>query len=380
MKRLTGAGAIVVLLSLTGCGIVPQPRGHVVLEQEMNKSDVAAILKHYRDVRNAAIGLLDPKPLSIVEGGPMLAIDSGSFEVSQRLSRTESEDERELQVTTIETPAFSSYPLWFMVTAFDPAARVDVVQIFERKTPVDPWLLVAAPQTVPSTQLPSVRHDGDGRAVRVAPSNGKGMAMSPQAAAETYAKALGSMSDTGTGVVRDDFIRKMRSAFVQANSLEGVSVSQTWAAERVQQALRTEDGGALVWVTLLRLDSYSVQPGIKVSWPSGSAQQAFLANGISNTGKLRYYHQVLLYLPGGDQKPRALGQYGGVVSADAQASLSPVTVPGSSDPFQFPSSSSSGAPSPGPSATPSANPIQVPSSVPSVNPNSSDPFSNPQPN
>lgn len=375
MKRAVALVGTIALLA--GCGMVPQPRGHVEMEQAVDKADVSQILDHYRDVRNTAIGLLDAKPLSIVESGPMLAIDSGSFEVSQRLSRTESEDERELQVTTIEAPSFSRYPLWFMVTAFDPSARVDVVQIFERRTPVDPWLLVAAPQTVPSTRLPSVRHDGNGRAVRVAPSNGKGMAMSPQAAAAAYARALGSMSDTSGDVERDDFIRKMRSAFVQANRLEGVTVTQTWAAEKVEHALRTDDGGALVWVTLLRLDNYNVQQGIKVSWPAGSPQQAFLANGISNTGKLRYYHQVLLYLPGGQQKPRALGQYGGVVSADAQAALSPIT-PGSDDPFAIPSSDST--PTPGPTATYSPAPIQLPTSGASIDPNSSDPFANPQRN
>jgi hypothetical protein len=375
MKRAVALVGTIALLA--SCGMVPQPRRHVEMEQAVDKADVSQILDHYRDVRNTAIGLLDAKPLSIVESGPMLAIDSGSFEVSQRLSRTESEDERELQVTTIEAPSFSRYPLWFMVTAFDPSARVDVVQIFERRTPVDPWLLVAAPQTVPSTRLPSVRHDGNGRAVRVAPSNGKGMAMSPQAAAAAYARALGSMSDTSGDVERDDFIRKMRSAFVQANRLEGVSVTQTWAAEKVEHALRTDDGGALVWVTLLRLDNYNVQQGIKVSWPAGSPQQAFLANGISNTGKLRYYHQVLLYLPGGQQKPRALGQYGGVVSADAQAALSPIT-PGADDSFAFPPSDST--PTPGPTATYSPAPIQLPTSGASIDPNSSDPFSNPQRN
>lgn len=358
-RAIAWVGALAVLM---GCGVVPQPRRNVEMEQAIDKSDVAEILDHYRDVRNTAIGLLDAKPLSIVEGGPMLAIDSGSFEVSQRLSRTESEDERELQVTTIEAPSFSKYPLWFMVTAFDPAARVDVVQIFERRTPVDPWLLVAAPQTVPSTRVPSVRHDGDGHAIRVSATNGKGMEMSPQQAANAYSRTLGSMSDTAGDVERDDFIRKMRSAFVQANSLEGVSVTQTWAAEKVDHALRTKDGGALVWVTLLRLDKYTVQPGIKVSWPWGSAQQAFLADGISNTGKLRYYHQVLLYLPGGKEKPRALGQYGGVISADAQAALSPDAAGG--DPFDFPTvGSTPGAtsvPTPKPSSTPS-NPSSTPS-------------------
>jgi hypothetical protein len=322
------------------------------LEQAANKADVTAILDRYREVRNTAISLLDAKPLSIVETGPMLAIDSGSFAVSQRLTRTQSEDERQLQVASVETPMFSKYPLWFMVTAYDPAARVDLVQIFERTTPVDPWLLVAAPQTLPATELPGLRHDGSDHVIPVAASNGKGMKMSPQHAAAAYAKALGSMTGQSTGIARDDFIHKMRTAFDQANRLEGVRVTQTWAAERVEHALRTDDGGALVWVTLLRLDTYNVQPGIKVSWPAGSPQQAFLTNGISGSGKLRYYHQVLLQLPGGDGEPRAIGQYGGVVGADAQAALSPVPAPGQVGggpaPFPVPNASPTPPPAQGP--------------------------------
>ena len=328
--------------TLSGCGSIPQPRRNVALEQSANPTDVAQILDRYREVRNTAISLLDPKPLSIVESGPVLAIDSGSFDVAQRLSRTQPEDERQLQVSSVETPKFTQYPLWFMVTAFDPASRVNIVQIFERLTPVDPWLLVAAPQTLPATQLPGLRHDDD-HVIPVAGANGKGMSMSPQSAAASYAKALASMSGS-SAVARDDFIKKMRTSFDQANRLEGVRVTQTWAAERVQHALRTDDGGALVWVTLLRLDTYTVQPGIKVSWPEGSPQEAFLASGISGTGKLRYYHQVLLHVPGGSKgEPRALGHYGGVVSANAQAPLSPI-LPGSDplapvDPFPIPTTS-----------------------------------------
>jgi hypothetical protein len=357
--------AVAAVVALSGCGSIPQPRGDMKLEQTANKADVAEILDRYREVRNAAISLLDPKPLSIVESGPMLAIDSGSFAVAQRLSRTQSEADRQLQITSVETPTFSKYPLWFMVTAYDPSARVNLVQIFERSTPVEPWLLVAAPQTIPSTELPGLRHDGQGHVIPVPASNGKGMKMSPQVAAAAYAKALGSMTGKPTGVVRDDFIRKMRTAFDQANRLEGVRVTQTWAAEHVEQALRTDDGGALVWVTLLRLDTYTVQPGIKVSWPAGSPQQAFLANGISSSGKLRYYHQVLLYLPGNDGEPRALGQFGGVVGADAQAVLAPVQAPsqvgaeaGGPPAFPLPaptggtpSLGSAGAPSPTPSSS-----------------------------
>jgi hypothetical protein len=314
MRRLAAVVAALALL-LSACAI-PAERDNVKpAKRAADQTDVDAIFSRYRAVRNAAIGLLDPKPLSTVESGPVLAIDTGSFEVSQRLSTTQDEESDQLVVTDVQTPSFATYPLWFMATAYDPAGKVNRVQIFQRDSAVDPWLLVAAPQTVVTTELPALRHDGDGAALSVAPSSSAGMAMSPQEAADAYARALGSTTPTNE-VAQDDFIRQMRDSFDANSSLEGVGVTQDWAAEKVEHSLRTDDGGALVFLTLLRLDSYEVQPGVTVSWPPGSPQEAFLAEGISTSGKLRYYHQVLLYLPGGDGRPRALGQYGGVVGAD----------------------------------------------------------------
>ncbi|MGA9102093.1 hypothetical protein [Aeromicrobium sp.] len=314
MRRLSLVVAAALLLS--ACAAIPSHRDDPTQSKvAAAQSDVDAIYDRYRAVRNAAIGLLDPKPLSTVESGPVLAIDSGSFEVSQRLSTTQDEESQGLVVTDVQTPSFSKYPLWFMATAYDAAGKVNRIQIFERESAVDPWLLVAAPQTVVSTELPQLRHDGRGSALAVSPSSSTGMAMSPQDAADAYAQALGATSPSST-VEQDDFIRQMRDSFDANSKLEGVGVTQDWAAEKVEHALRTEDGGALVFLTLLRLDTYDVQPGVTVSWPAGSPQEAFLADGISSSGKLRYYHQVLLYLPGGDKRPRALGQYGGVVGAD----------------------------------------------------------------
>jgi len=315
MRRLSAAVAVVALL-LSACASVPAERNDSKVEKRAAvQADVDAIFDRYRAVRNAAIGLLDPKPLSTVESGPVLAIDTGSFEVSQRLSTTQDEESQQLVVTDVQTPSFTKYPLWFMATAYDPAGKVNRIQIFQREAAVDPWLLVAAPQTVVSTELPALRHDGDGAALAVSPSSSTGMAMSPQEAADAYARALGSRG-LSSEVAQDDFIRQMRDSFDANSSLEGVGVTQDWAAEAVEHALRTDDGGALVFLTLLRLDTYEVQPGVTVSWPAGSPQEAFLAEGISSSGKLRYYHQVLLYIPGGDKRPRALGQYGGVVGAD----------------------------------------------------------------
>ncbi len=153
MRRL----AVLVLicaLALSACA-VPHKRGNVSVEKTAaRKSEVTSVFNQYRKVRNTAIELLDAKPLSIVESGPVLAIDSGSFEVSQRLAKTQKQDTAAVEVTDVETPRFKKYPLWFFAVVRDAKAGVNRVQIFERDTAVEPWLLVASPETLADTPIP----------------------------------------------------------------------------------------------------------------------------------------------------------------------------------------------------------------------------------
>ena len=317
MRRL----ALLVLtcaLVVSACA-VPHRRGDVTLEKTAaRKAEVTDVFRQYRKVRNTAIELLDAKPLSIVESGPVLAIDSGSFEVSQRLAKTQKQDTGSVEVTDVQTPRFAKYPLWFFAVVRDAKAGVNRVQVFERATAVEPWLLVASPETLADTPIPDIRHEGS-QAMTVKPGDGVGMSMSATEAAQAYAKTLADPDSPDARKVADDaFIKQMRTTAENNSKLSGVRFSQSWASDDVKFVLRTTDGGALAFVTLLRLDTYQVKNGLTVSWPAGTPQQAFLSSGISSSGKLRYYHQVLLYIPGGNGKPRAIGQYGGVVSADSQ--------------------------------------------------------------
>lgn len=315
MKRLSVL--IGCLLVLSACA-VPHQRGDLSVEKNAARaSEVKSVFDRYRSVRNTAISLLDPKPLSTVESGAVLAIDSGSFEVSQRLAQKLKKRTSAVDVADLLTPRFTTYPLWFLAVVRDRDLGVNRVQIFERESAVDPWLLMASPETVAATALPELRRSDGDVVVRVKANDSSGMSMSAQQAAETYAKVLadGSLADADK-VAADSFISQMRSAAATNSDLKDVAFSQTWDAEKVRYVLRTSDGGALAFVTLRRLDTYKVKDGLTVSWPKGTPQQAFLSTGISSSGKLRYFHQVLLHIPGGNGKPRALGQYGGVIGAD----------------------------------------------------------------
>lgn len=316
MKRIVVVAS--ALLVLSGCAI-PHERSSLPVEKTAARTaEVDEVFERYRTVRNAAIKLLDPKPLSTIESEAVLDIDSGSFEVSQRLAEKQKQDTSAIDVARVLTPEFSKYPLWFLAVVRDRAKGINRIQVFERAAAADPWLLVATPETVAETELPELRTDGS-RVFTVKPDNKKGMSISAQDAATAYAATLGDAnSPEADRIVNDSFIRQMRAAAEANAGLSGVTFSQAWNAEDVRFVVRTADGGALAFITLLRDDTYAVQKGLTVSWPQGTPQQAFLAEGISSSGTLKYKHQVLLHIPGGGGKPRAIGQYGGVVGAVTQ--------------------------------------------------------------
>ncbi len=308
--------ALACSLALTACA-VPHERDDLTPRKTAAGADtVTSVIDRYREVRSSAVALLDPKPLSTVETGAVLAIDSGSFAVSQGSSTTQEGDTSDVEVTDVEVPRFSKYPLWFSAVVRDRELGINRVQVFERASSVDPWLLTASPETLAGTELPAIRR-ADGAARTVEADDGVGMAMSPQDAADAYAAVLADPAAEQSSTIADDsFIKQMRTTAATNADLENVTFAQTWEAQDVQYALRTSDGGALAFVTLLRKDTYTVADGLTVTWPEGSPQRAFLTQGISGSGTLSYLHQVLLYLPGGSGEPRALGQYGGVVGGE----------------------------------------------------------------
>lgn len=314
MRRL--AVVMACALALGGCAVPHQRGGVAIGKTAAREAEVTEVFEAYREVRNSAIELLDPKPLSTVETGAVLAIDTGSFEVSQRLAQTQKGDTAAVEVTDVETPRFTTYPLWFSAVVRDEALGVNRVQVFERASAVDPWLLSASPEALAGTRIPAIRRL-DGAALTVPPDDGAGMSMSAQQAATAYAAVLADPSAPESASISDDsFITQMRTTAATNAGLDGVRFSQTWEAQDVQYVLRTAGGGALAFVTLVRDDTYTVDAGLTITWPEGSPQRAFLSQGISGSGTLTYLHQVLLEIPAGSGKPRALGQYGGVVSGE----------------------------------------------------------------
>lgn len=311
------SAVLCVSLVGAGCGSIPQRKGDTrITKIAADKGEIEAIYDRYEKVRGNAIKLLDPEPLRTVEAGPLLAIDAGSLQVAKRLSRSRPVDnEQDLDIVTVLAPRLADYPLWFVAVVRDGVRKLNKVQIFQRSSSTVQWEMVASPETLLSTTLPTFELDQDGALEPVDPKDGSGLDSAPQEAMNNYADALNDpKSEAAKAVVADSFVQQMRQVAQASSAIRGITFSQKWGTKPVEFALRTADGGALVFATLLRQDGYDIQEGNEVAWPEGSEQKAFLSDKLYTAGLLRYYHQVLMYIPStGKGMPRVLGQYGGVV-------------------------------------------------------------------
>jgi len=311
-RRIHVLLAIVLTLGLAACAVPQQRDPQTPSRLAIAGDDVDAVYARYREVVNAAIEVGNPQPLSVVERGSVLNIDTAAFAVGG------SDEPTTLRADRVAVPRFTSYPLWFVaVAAAEDGERR--VQVFARESAVDTWALVESPAILDGVELPELRTADDATAVTVDPADDRGLALSPQAAVDAYVASLAALpAAPPAGIAQNDGLqRQMRDSVTQNQQLADVEFSQAWTAEPVEHVLRTSDGGALVFATLLRADTFQVAAGRTVTYPEGSVQNALAPEGITGTGTVNFAHQVLIVVPPGSGDLRVIGQFGGVVAVDA---------------------------------------------------------------
>ncbi|MGH3357412.1 MAG: hypothetical protein ACRDO7_01325 [Nocardioidaceae bacterium] len=323
--RLVGAlAAFALLCSVAACGLErpTEKDGTDVTKVGATRAQAETILDRYQKVRRTAYSLLAAGPLTSIEAAPVLLIDAGAIKAHRLLGKDAPPSalgSKDVTVTDVYSPQFDEYPLWFVAVVRDHDRDVTRVLVFARPRAASPWALMASPETVSTEAIPPLAVDADGALRTMPPGERSALAASPEDVVTTYASALDDEASAANDeVVRDSFIDQMRDVAEASSSIKGVTFSQTWKPHDVRYVARTADGGALVFATLTRDDDYRIEKeGLFVDWPKGSVQKAFLSGKLFGHGKLRYYHQVLLYVPAeGAGEPRAIGQYGGIIDGD----------------------------------------------------------------
>lgn len=315
-RRVPLAALALACFVVTAACELPQRVDSQPTKLAASQDEGAVVVERWAAKRAEALRTLDPKPLSAVEESPTLQIDEGAFTVARRLLDDETaEINQDLRLRSVQSPQLPQYPLWFVAVVEDAAGSVAKVQVHRRETAVGDWMLVAQADVLSSTELPAMAVDSTGAITPVGSAEASGLQAAPQEVADAYADLLAD-ADAGGGelVTVDSFVQQMRTVETTQSSVEGVALQQSWSAQQVRWAMRTEDGGALMFATFDRIDAYRLKSPKSIRWAAQSEQRAFLDDSTDKRPTLDYLHQVLFYLPpAGAGAARAIGQYGGVV-------------------------------------------------------------------
>lgn len=318
MKRIVVGMILATVLAMpAGCALPHRKHLDDLTKVAAARSTAASVLLAYDSVRADADAHWSDSTLAQVEGGPLLHIDAGAYLVSFRLTPDEPIETTPLSGPGIvASPRFGSYPLWFAAELPVPGAGITRMALFARESTTTPWRMMYGPEIAGDATLPEFRTDDQGAALPVSPGDADGVVMSPARACRDYARVLQTRSSPlSRDFAHDTFLQQMRSIQDSQAKLSYAGFRQSWSLLPVRYALRLEDGGVLVFATLVRTDRYLVEPGGYLRWTGNAAAKAYLPGGVQHWARLRYYHQILMEIPpAGAGKPVVIGQYGGVVS------------------------------------------------------------------
>lgn len=242
----------VLMLPLAACGGSP-----AIAAPAVTKDRAAQLLAHYQSVNNRANGESDEKLLGTVETGAQLDMDRAEYR--RRVATGEKHAPFAYTAPAYYIPRQTGFPKWFAVAATTGKTRHALV--FTQERPGGPWLLTADP--FPVTTISNVALDKDGYATAVAADDGK-TAPAPGKVAAVHAATL---SRGTSGMAPGPYTTQAHDALVKAESLlkrRGVTLTSDFRPDRQQAfAVRTTDGGALVWYVVRQSETYDVaKPGL----------------------------------------------------------------------------------------------------------------------
>lgn len=274
--RITIVG-LTALPLLAACAGSSGAHSHATGSPAVSKRQAEQVLTDYQTANNKANRALDAAALGTVETGAQLSMDVAGY----KLHRVTKEGFRDFSFVkpVFYIPRLTGYPHWFAVDAAAAAKPAGTVQplrhalLFRQETASAPWRLAADPFVSGSgTPLSAIALDSDGYATPVAPDAGH-LALSPSKMASAHAEVLnsglgpvGSSVPGATALAKGpqtsqayDALQQARGGFAKL----GVSLTSRFTpSTQPTYALRTTDGGAVVWYVLQQQETYAAsKPG-----------------------------------------------------------------------------------------------------------------------
>lgn len=307
----------VTALSLTASGCVVV-HGELEVLPAATRAEAAEALEEFTAAYNAADEAYDGSLDADHTAGAFADIDAARLEAGRVNHPDGNPRHVPLKLTDVEftIPAKAGWPRWFLADAdANKGGDGRWLLVFTRSGLDEPWE-VAYLTLVPPDDIPEFKTDRDGWAETV-PANASDVAVPPGALSKAYVSFLkdgGEVFSDGphTSAWRETRERKAEQPGLVRQYIDEPVTRDDYAP----LALRTEDGGALVFFTTRHFEKQTAAQGASVPTPNKDVL-ALTAGEIRNTLTMEFVSSEVALDPA-EGAVRVLGRLQGLTSAKGE--------------------------------------------------------------
>jgi hypothetical protein len=329
--RLLVAAAALGIVATAGCGS-KDPAGASATPSggtfaQVTRAEAEQHIAAYVDLNNRANAALEEKRLAEYEAQASLAIDEASYR-AKRQGNVAATTSFIYMDTTLAIPRVEAYPRWFVLKGHQKKADGQVVQrwaylLFRQEKAGGPWMQVTKAVGFDGDAAPEeIKTDGN-EVATAAPIDASDLVVAPKDLGTRLVKrATGEENATEKAMFTqgDSWTKSITDLRLKMSRYAKVTYQAAPATQYTTYGVRTVDGGALVFTTILIKERYDVYKG---SWVTDETGIGFLKKGVQYRTFLEKQHlsSLLVYIPPADVasgKLRVLGVYDGILAASGR--------------------------------------------------------------
>ncbi|WP_078898761.1 MULTISPECIES: hypothetical protein [Streptomyces] len=313
-SALIATSATALSLTASGCVVV---HGEREILPSTTRAEAAKALQEFTTAYNEADKAFDGTLDADHTTGALADIDSARLKAGKANNPDGNPNHTPLKLTDAKftIPKKAGWPRWFVVDAAgNKGGAARWLLVFTRSSLDDPFQVAYLTLVAPG-KVPQFKKDADGWAESV-PANSTDLATAPGALSRTYATYLKSGGETFADGAHTTQWRALR----QKNSKKPGMVTQyidepLTNGDYAPLALRTADGGALVFFTTRHFEKQTAYAGTSVPAPNKDVL-ALTKGEIKQSLTMEFVSNEVALDPKGQGKVTILGRIQGLTSAE----------------------------------------------------------------
>lgn len=216
---------------------------------------------------------------------------------------------------TFTIPKKAGWPRWFVAEARgNKGGSLRWLLVFTRDGLGRPWQVAYLTLVKPGS-LPPIKTDGDGRAEAV-PANSTGLAVAPEDLSKDYATYLKGGGKTFADGPHTSEWRAARAKNAKKPGLATQFIDQPLTeGDYAPLALRTQDGGALVFFAHRRFQKMTAAPNSSIP-AQNAAVRALTTGEVKQSLTMQFMSNEVALVPAGDGQVTILSRLEGMTSAE----------------------------------------------------------------